>query len=378
MKDKKILMIVSNLKKGGGAEDYSRVLAKSLKDLGYDIDLLTFYNFESEYDIGNIKRLSFGDIYSDNLLVKFYRFIIRYPKKIKKILDESNYNIIISNAEDVNLVTLNTKKYYSIDEKLINVVHNYLGNHPVYKHTLHHHKHSDQIITVSKYLGEIFTQKLPNTKIKSIYNPFDIDYINNQKLEQIDDDEKYLFENNTNLITVGRLSEQKNYFFLIDSLGDVLKKRENLQWLILGNGPLEKEIKNYIKQKGLQDKIKLLGVKSNPFKYIYNSDIFVFGSKNEGFGRVLAESLICGTKTISVNCPSGPSEILDNSIYSPDLVNGYQICKYGVLVEQGNKKAFKESVEYLLDNDIIFDVDEQIHKFSKEKIAQEWDYLLSN
>lgn len=374
---KKVLFVVSNIGEWWWAENSSRTLAKSLFDMWYDVDLLTFYDFDNEYDIWDLNRISFADKYSNNLLTKFYRFFVKYPKLLNKQIKSKNYDLVITNAEDANLVWLNTKKYFSKNIKLITVVRNYLENHPVYKYIQGFHKNADFVVWVSQYITENMKKRFGLQNIQSIYNPFDIDFINKQKKEELSSEDKQLLGNKTNLITVWRLSEQKNYFFLIDSLETLLKEKENLQWLILWDGPLKSQIIDYIKSKWLEDKIKLLWVKSNPLKYIYHSDVFVFGSTHEWFPRALTEAFISWIKIVSVNCPSGPSELLANEVYEPNLVEWYRIADYWVLVEMWNKQAFADATRYMFENNPTFDISKQVENITIEKISKQWDDLIN-
>ena len=57
-----------------------------------------------------------------------------------------------------------------------------------------------------------------------------------------------------------------------------------------------------------------LGQKANPYPYIRHADLLVLASDYEGFGRVIAESLICGTPVVSTDCPSGPRDILTGEL----------------------------------------------------------------
>jgi len=54
---------------------------------------------------------------------------------------------------------------------------------------------------------------------------------------------------------------------------------------------------------------------SNPYPWYCTADLFVLSSMWEGFGNVIVEALECGVPVVSTNCPSGPSEILDNGEY---------------------------------------------------------------
>jgi len=64
--------------------------------------------------------------------------------------------------------------------------------------------------------------------------------------------------------------------------------------------------------KNIKDKVIFLGMINNPFIFMKNSQAFILSSKVEGFGLVLVEALYCGTKVISSDCPTGPSQILLN------------------------------------------------------------------
>ena len=90
-----------------------------------------------------------------------------------------------------------------------------------------------------------------------------------------------------------------------------------------------------IKDEDLQEYIKLLGVKKNPYPWIKNSKLLVHSSRYEGFGLVLVEALILGKVVISSNCKVGPREILNNG-------------EYGSLVEVGDYNAMAQEILELL------------------------------
>ncbi|HBA04158.1 MAG TPA: glycosyl transferase, partial [Clostridium sp.] len=62
------------------------------------------------------------------------------------------------------------------------------------------------------------------------------------------------------------------------------------KWYILGKGPQKKEIEGWIRDNNLEENFILLGVKSNPYPFIRDCDIYVQTSKFEGFGLALAEA----------------------------------------------------------------------------------------
>ena len=69
-------------------------------------------------------------------------------------------------------------------------------------------------------------------------------------------------------------------------------------------------MKNYINENNLNNLIKLINFKKNPFPYIKQADLFILTSSFEGLPNVLLESLVLNKFIISSNCRTGPREIL--------------------------------------------------------------------
>tara|TARA_Y100001970_G_scaffold285997_1_gene407080 strand:- start:1118 stop:2275 length:1158 start_codon:yes stop_codon:yes gene_type:complete len=121
-----------------------------------------------------------------------------------------------------------------------------------------------------------------------------------------------IFKPKDAVLTIGRLTRQKNHIFLVNSISEIFKKYKDLKLYIIGDGELKKEIENTIKKLNLSDRIFLLGYKKNVFQYLKNCKCFVLSSLWEDPGYVLIEAAMSNTSIISSNCPNGPEEILDS------------------------------------------------------------------
>lgn len=114
------------------------------------------------------------------------------------------------------------------------------------------------------------------------------------------------------LLSVGRITKQKNFFFLVDCFFDLIKIYPNYNLVIIGEGEDKEKLHEYIKLKKLDEKIFMLDFKKNIFNYMKNAECFILSSLWEDPGWVLIEAASVNTTIISSNCPNGPVEFLSN------------------------------------------------------------------
>ena len=142
------------------------------------------------------------------------------------------------------------------------------------------------------------------------------------------DNKKIEFKNF--FLSVGRLTKQKNFLFLVDAFKE-FNQGKNYKLLILGDGEQKEKIQNFIKLNNLEKTIFLLGYKKNVFKFFKNSKCFILSSLWEDPGFVLVEAAYMNTPIISSDCQNGPKEFLNNG-------------KGGILYNSNNKKSLINSL----------------------------------
>ncbi len=171
---------------------------------------------------------------------------------------------------------------------------------------------ADKVIAVSKgslqWLRNFSRRSLPNGSF--IYNPVFDESIYALAAEN------FAFPVNvsgkTILLNIGRLAEQKDQLTLISAFQLYHRQNPDAILFILGTGPLQSHLENYIKQLRLTGNVILAGFQENPYKWIAGCDVFVLSSKYEGFGNVIVEAMALGKTVVSTDCPDGPAEILEN------------------------------------------------------------------
>ena len=176
----------------------------------------------------------------------------------------------------------------------------------------------------------------PN-KVTSIPNPVVTDKV--LELGNTPPTHPWLKEKNSPfIVSVGELSPRKDFATLISSFA-LVHKQTKAKLVILGEGKQRQHLEELIKELNIENEVSLPGFCDNPYSYMKHADLFVMSSRWEGFGNVLAEALAFGTPCVSTDCPSGPSEILQNG-------------KYGKLVPVGDSEAMASSIIASLENPI--------------------------
>lgn len=95
---------------------------------------------------------------------------------------------------------------------------------------------------------------------------------------------------------VGHFTEQKNHSFLLDIFNEIYKKNNNAVLLLISDGKLRNQIEIKIKLLGLEDKVILLGKRTDISELMQAMDVFIFPSKWEGLGMVLIEAQATGLR----------------------------------------------------------------------------------
>ncbi len=106
--------------------------------------------------------------------------------------------------------------------------------------------------------------------------------------KQLDLKNKYVIGN------IGRFVEKKNHSFLIETFHKVHSIKNNAVLLLMGDGPLLKNMQQKVKELGLDDSVFFLGNRDDIENLLCAMDIFVFPSIHEGLGIVAIEAQASG------------------------------------------------------------------------------------
>jgi glycosyltransferase involved in cell wall biosynthesis len=158
-----------------------------------------------------------------------------------------------------------------------------------------------RLVVVSKSVSELYTYE-EREKLRVVYNGLDPEYFN-----------PALFDTNAVrcelgirpgqpvISIVGRLHASKHHDDLIVATKRLVEQWQDLMVLIVGDGPLEEEIKGMVAEMGLRDNCRFLGYREDVREVLAASDLMVLPSEHEAFGRAVAEAMLMELPVVATN-----------------------------------------------------------------------------
>lgn len=359
-----VLMIIDRLTLGG-AQMVVLNLCKAFRTKGCEVVLVSLSE-ENTLDVPDGVRFLTAPFASEGLVQKFQRYGF-HARVLDELLEQHGIerpDLTIAHLYKSHMVIsrsrhLSRHAYLCIHSnpelELVgkrNLIGRYLRKRRLKR------LYSGRVVTVSEALKTILVEKLsirPEALI-AIPNPFDIEAIHRLMVEAIEPEYHGAF------VHVSRLQlKPKRHDRLLEYFKDsgVAQKL-----LLIGEGGDRARIQSLIDSMGLQERVLLLGKQDNPYKYIQKAKATLLTSDYEGFPLVLVESLICGTPAVSLDCPTGPSEILTGSL-SQDLV------------PFDDKQRFIERLRYYSANDVRV-ADDIAERYSLDAIGQRYLDLIDS
>ena len=167
----------------------------------------------------------------------------------------------------------------------------------------------DKVVPVSDVLCDMMkkTNYVGVTKLFPVYDTLNVELIKKMSQEKV---QPQTYQGLT-IVTTGRLAPPKNHILAVETAALLKKKGLDFVWYFVGDGSERERIELLIEKRGLEEKVKLLGMKPNPYPYMAMADVYVQTSSFEGFGLTLNEARILNRPVVSTNFPVVYNQIKD-------------------------------------------------------------------
>lgn len=298
MKNKpiRILQIVPNMQ-SGGLENLIMNIYRNIDRNRVQFDFLVHYKEKKFFD-DEIEKLG-GKIYrfslrNDNNLIKYIKELNKFYKK------HPEYKVIHCHMSSIGFINFLIAKHNKIN---VRIAHSHNSSTDktlkgrIKRIMMIPYKYVSTInyacsTEAGRFLyGKKFFEVIPNA-IDCDKFKFSIE--NRTMIRK-----KYNINDNDILIGhIGRFNVQKNHTFLLEVFKETVKKNNNLKLMLIGDGELMPNVKKYISENNLDDKVIVTGVVADTWKYYSAFDIFVLPSLFEGLPVVGVEAQCSGVKCL--------------------------------------------------------------------------------
>lgn len=332
---KKVLFVIYSMKYGGAERSLVNLL-QELPDDQYDVDLLLFQKkgdfllqlpewvniLETPDDI----ELLYAPLKQTGLrgytkLVgtacsriarkskkaqTAFRWRHFYSRKIHPL--EKHYDVAVAYAGSENLYFIRDK--VRADKKLVWIHNDYRTAGYSKVDDLPYFDDMDAIVSVSRECVDVLKEEFPQYQER-------MHYVENITSSAVIRRQAQMFEpkeyNNAfrNILSIGRLHPQKGFDMAVEAAAILKKSGLNFCWYIIGDGPLRENLKQQIKEFGVEDCFVLLGTRNNPYPYIKHCEFMIQPSRYEGKSVVLDEAKILGTPIVATAYPTVADQVIE-------------------------------------------------------------------
>lgn len=347
------ILIYGMSSKFGGVEEYLMNVYRNIDRTKFKFGFI-ITDGKKVYCEDEIKMLG-GEVYYPDFKSNFEK-----NKSLKQLFKElrKKYDVVYFNTSSIyNIFPYIYAKKMKFKKYIVHAHNTKDTSKSEYIHIFHYvnrffvSRFSDELLACSKIAGEWVFGKyfIKSKKSKIIYNAINIDKfrfdsnLRNKIREELNIGNKFVIGH------IGRFIYQKNHIFLINIFRELLKENRDIMLLLIGEGELEKNIKEKVKEYGIEKNVIFYGT-TNKANEIYSAmDLFVLPSHYEGLPVVGIEAQVNG-----LNC-----------VFSNNITDELKLNKNVEFIGINNSEQWIETINKLRDGkNRIVPSKELIEKYS--------------
>jgi glycosyltransferase involved in cell wall biosynthesis len=305
----------------GGMERLALTFYKYYKNFGFDVKVIKFVRLSNDIVHFGEDELFFSshDFYQMSKWQRLW-FYAMAPIRIRHILRKHQITHSISFGDMANFFSsLSGTKEHKVGSihgvKSVEFKNRNLLNR-IFKYSYRHsYGNFDKLVCISEAIKEDLLENCGYAfpeNLKVIYNPHDIEKIQEMSQESLDSDfEKEIFEKDV-VMFLGRFSYQKAQWHLIKSFALLQNLNPDAYLVFIGDGidGVKIELNRLIEKYDLKEKVVFLGSKKNPYKYLKFAKVLALTSYYEGTPNVIVESLSLNVPVVTSYCTRGIVEMM--------------------------------------------------------------------
>ncbi len=351
---------------GAGTGRVVTYMANYWAEKGHEVTILTYsFNSSASYPLHrSVRCISLELVCASRFWVEgLFRNIERIYHLRKAILS-SNADYVISFICNTNILVLLATRFLSIP-----VLISERNNPEQAKESRYiwswqrrlFYPFANHLVVQNEEIKDWFRDY--NSSVKVIQNPVKI------TIKSLEAPLEVPLPSGKLLVAMGFLIKQKGFDMLIEVFSRLRRSGHNWKLIIIGGGPLEKELRRQAKELGIEEVVCFTGHVSNPLNILPKCDLFVLSSRFEGFSNALLEAMACGLPVVSFDCHYSPRELIQHSVN-------------GLLVPEGDLVVLESTLSQLMQDgkmraELGNEAKKVNQKYAPEKIMKEWEELMN-
>lgn len=174
-------------------------------------------------------------------------------------------------------------------------------------------EHADYVATISGICADSLSTIFPtqSSKVRVVQNPTCVSLTRRLSEEQVGDG----FQTDSDrmkIVSVGRVEDIKGFDMAVKAAAIVKNEMGTcFEWLIVGDGSRREAVQALIEAEGVEDVIRLVGSKLNPYPYMAGADLLAQTSRFEGKSVVVDEARVLGLPVLATNYSSARDQVRD-------------------------------------------------------------------
>lgn len=179
----------------------------------------------------------------------------------------------------------------------------------------YNHKRIDRIVCVSQAVKEVLKPVLKSeSKAQVIYDGIDVTKFKNSHNTGILKRDFKISDETLIIGNIAGLTRQKDLFTFLDTAKIILNEtKKELKFLIVGQGPLENELKTYANELGIEKDIIFTGFRKDIPEILSELDLFLLSSETEGLPLSIMEAFACKVPVVAT-AAGGTGEAVINEV----------------------------------------------------------------
>lgn len=320
-------MLITPMLHQGGFERICVFTARLLKDL-YDVYLVVFTTKDIFYDVSglNLIDLDLGAVEGKaGKAINLYKRV----KSLKSLKKELGIDISYSFGTTANLANVLSKHkditwagirgYNGLSDRGAGLI---FGR-------------ADCVVSCTKTMEAEINRAFRTKKSGTLYNPCNLEEIRELSQKEADEGTGAVWKAFVNrrgalVVSMGREDDLKGFWHLLKSFALLKKELHDARLMIIGDGSYV-EYRKLAGELGISESVCFTGVLKNPFPLLARADVYALTSVSEGFPNAMIEAMACGVPCVSVNCKTGPAEILQENYTVCHDRNKVYHADYGIL-----------------------------------------------